>query len=104
MATRCRSAPPATTATTSWSSCRRCATRSPRPATSPRRSTLARQRQSAPATGGNLLAALESFDEDAADRAIEESLALRPLERTVEELLLPTIDELAADPDARSRA
>ena len=41
----------------------------------------------------------ESFDEDAADRAIEESLALRPLERTVEELLLPAIDELAADPD-----
>ena len=60
---------------------------------------LARQRQSAPATGGALLAALESFDEDAADRAIEESLALRPLERTVEELLLPAIDELAADPD-----
>ena len=60
---------------------------------------LARQRQSAPASGGNLLAALESFDEDAADRAVEESLALRPLERTVEELLLPAIDQLAADPD-----
>ena len=41
----------------------------------------------------------ESFDEAAADRAIEESLALRPLERTVEELLLPAIDKLAADPD-----
>ena len=38
-ATRCRSARRATTATTSWSSCRRCATRSPRPATSPRRSS-----------------------------------------------------------------
>jgi MerR family transcriptional regulator, light-induced transcriptional regulator len=60
---------------------------------------LARQRQAAPASGGNLLAALESFDEDAADRAVEESLALRPLERTVEELLLPAIDRLAADPD-----
>ena len=60
---------------------------------------LARQRQSAPASGGEMLAALESFDEAAADRAIEESLALRPLERTVEELLLPAIDELAADPD-----
>ena len=60
---------------------------------------LARQRQAAPASSGNLLAAFESFDEDAADRAIEESLALRPLERTVEELLLPAIDELAADPD-----
>jgi MerR family transcriptional regulator, light-induced transcriptional regulator len=60
---------------------------------------LARQRQSAPATGGALVAALESFDEPAADRAMEESLALRPLERTVEELLLPAVDALAADPE-----
>ncbi len=60
---------------------------------------LTRQRQEAPASSGDLLAALESFDEDAADRAVEESLALRPLERTVEELLLPAIDALAADPE-----
>lgn len=60
---------------------------------------LSRQRQEAPASGGSLLAAFESFDEEAADRTIEESLALRPLERTVEEMLLPAIDELAADPE-----
>src|SRR4051795_2180943 len=60
---------------------------------------LTRQRQSAPASDDRRRAALQSFDEDAADRAIEESLALRPLERTVEELLLPAIDQLAADPD-----
>jgi MerR family transcriptional regulator, light-induced transcriptional regulator len=60
---------------------------------------LARQRQAAPASDDSLFCALESFDEDAADRAIEESLVLRPLERTVEELLLPAIDRLAADPD-----
>jgi MerR family transcriptional regulator, light-induced transcriptional regulator len=60
---------------------------------------LAQQRQDAPANGGGLLSAFEGFDEDAADRAIEESLAIRPLERTVEELLLPAIDELAADPE-----
>jgi DNA-binding transcriptional MerR regulator len=60
---------------------------------------LARQRQEAPASNGSLLAALEIFDEDAADRAMEESLALRPLERSVEELLLPAIDRLAADPE-----
>jgi DNA-binding transcriptional MerR regulator len=60
---------------------------------------LTRQRQAAPASSGDLLEALEAFDEDAADRAVEESLALRPLERTVEELLLPAIDRLAADPD-----
>ena len=60
---------------------------------------LSRQRQAAPASGNGLRAAFEAFDEDAADRTVEESLALRPLERTVEEMLLPAIDELAADPD-----
>ncbi len=60
---------------------------------------LTRQRQSAPASGSSLRAALEDFDEDASERAVEESLAVRPLERTVEELLLPAVDELAADPD-----
>jgi len=58
---------------------------------------LAQQRQAAPASEGDLLAAVESFDESAADRAMEESLAVRPLERTVEELLLPALDALAAD-------
>jgi DNA-binding transcriptional MerR regulator len=58
---------------------------------------LARQRQAAPASDGSLLEAFERFDEGAADLAIEESLALRPLERTVEEMLLPAIDRLAAD-------
>jgi DNA-binding transcriptional MerR regulator/methylmalonyl-CoA mutase cobalamin-binding subunit len=60
---------------------------------------LARQRQTAPASGSSLIAAFESFDEDAADRAVEASLAVRPLERTVEELLLPAIDKLAIDPE-----
>src|ERR1700712_5460120 len=41
---------------------------------------LTQQRQAAPLTDGSLLSAFESFDETAADRAIEESLALRPLE------------------------
>ncbi|HET9162570.1 MAG TPA: MerR family DNA-binding transcriptional regulator [Solirubrobacterales bacterium] len=60
---------------------------------------LTRQRQEAPASGGSLLIAFTNFDEEAADRAIEQSLAVRPLERTVEELLLPAVDELAGDPD-----
>jgi len=61
---------------------------------------LARQRQSAPASGGNLVVAMESFDEEAANRAVEESLALRPLERTVEELapLYPRVLSLAIVP------
>ena len=57
---------------------------------------LSRQRQSAPASNSSLLAAFESFDEDSANRAMEESLALRPLERTIEELLLPTLDGLGS--------
>jgi MerR family transcriptional regulator, light-induced transcriptional regulator len=60
---------------------------------------LARQRQSAPASNSDLRAALESFDEATADRAMEQSLALRPLERSIEELLLPTLDELAGQPE-----
>jgi DNA-binding transcriptional MerR regulator len=60
---------------------------------------LARQRQNAPATHSGLQEALEGFDENAADRAMEESLALRPLERSIEELLLPTLDDLSNDSD-----
>ena len=63
---------------------------------------LARQRQAAPASDGSLQSAFEGYDEAAADRAVEESLALRPLERTVEELLLPAIDRLAADPGSEA--
>jgi DNA-binding transcriptional MerR regulator len=59
---------------------------------------LTRQRQAAPASSDKLLEALERFDEEGADRAVEESLALRPLERTVEELLLPAIDRLSEGP------
>lgn len=61
---------------------------------------LARQRQEAPAAETGLVAALKAFDEQAADRAMEESLAIRPVERTIEELLLPTLDDLANDPEA----
>lgn len=60
---------------------------------------LARQRQDEPVGDTDLQAAFANFDEAAADRAIEASLAVRPLERTVEELLLPAIDELAAEPE-----
>jgi DNA-binding transcriptional MerR regulator len=63
---------------------------------------LAQQRQAAPVGDDSLLGAFQSFDEAAADRAIEESLAVRPLERTVEELLLPAVDKLAADPGAEA--
>lgn len=59
---------------------------------------VARQRQETPAAGGTLESALQSFDESAADRAMEESLAVRPVERTIEEMLLPAIEDLAGEP------
>lgn len=38
--------------------------------------------------------ALVRFDEDAADRVVEESMQLRSLERTVDEVLLPAVEAL----------
>jgi len=52
---------------------------------------LARQRGSAPSSSPRLADALRAFDEGAADRLLEESLALRSLERTIEEVLLPAV-------------
>src|SRR5687768_14408981 len=50
---------------------------------------LARQRGEGPSTATRLIDAFDRFDERAADRVMEESLAVRSVERTVEELLLP---------------
>ena len=68
---------------------RRCARRSRRPRTSRRRSPLARDRGAGPASPSRLRGALQRFDEGEADRVLEESLAVRSVERTVEEVLLP---------------
>ena len=56
---------------------------------------VARRRGRGLGSPARLLAAFDRFDEEAADRVIEESLAVRSLERTIEELLLPAL-ELAA--------
>ena len=69
---------------------------------------LARQRGEGPSTPSRLLDAFDHFDEGLADRVMEESLAVRSIERTVEEVLLPAL-ELAerarrgARPSASSR-
>jgi DNA-binding transcriptional MerR regulator len=52
---------------------------------------LARQRGEGPSSGSRLAAAFAAFDEDKADGLLEESLALRSVERTVEEVLLEGI-------------
>ncbi len=57
---------------------------------------IARRRGRGPASPARLLHAFDNFDEAAADRELEESMTLRTLERTVEELLLRALDTAAA--------
>lgn len=61
---------------------------------------LARQRGEGPSSGSRLAAAFATFDEDKANGLLEESLALRSVERTIEEVLLEGVaahaDEAAA--------
>src|SRR5881398_776733 len=58
--------------------------------------SIARERGEGPATPARLRDAFARFDEDKADRLLEESLATRSVERTVQEVLLPTVDDLLA--------
>ena len=56
--------------------------------------SMARERGSGPSSPVRLRSMLARFDEAAADRLLEESLAVRSVERTVEEILLPAIGAL----------
>jgi DNA-binding transcriptional MerR regulator len=56
---------------------------------------LARRRGAGPSSASRLAAALAALDRPQADRLLEESLVLRSLERSVEEVLLPAVAELA---------
>ena len=64
--------------------------------------SIARQRGEGPASPARLSDAFARFDEDRADRLLEESLAVRSVERTVEEVLLVALDALAAATAPRS--
>jgi predicted DNA-binding transcriptional regulator AlpA len=55
---------------------------------------IARDRGEGPATFASLRASLGAFDEDRSWRLLEQSLAVRSVERTVEEVLLPAVDAL----------
>jgi DNA-binding transcriptional MerR regulator len=61
---------------------------------------VARQRGEGPGSAHRLLEAFDRFDDALADRFLEESLSLRSVERTVEEILLPAVD-LAAEREGR---
>ena len=53
---------------------------------------IAQRRGRGPTSPARLLRAFDRFDEAAADRELEESLAVRSLERSVEEVLLPALE------------
>ncbi len=53
--------------------------------------TLAQERGEGPSNAARLAAAFGAFDEDRANRLLEESLALRSYERTIEEVLLEAV-------------
>ena len=56
--------------------------------------SLARERGEGPSTPSRLTNAFASFDEDGANRLLEESLGLRSVERTIEEVLLDALASL----------
>jgi len=60
--------------------------------------SLARERGEGPSSCARLIRALQGFDEDRANRLLEESLTLRSVERTVDELLLPAVEALGGEP------
>jgi DNA-binding transcriptional MerR regulator len=65
--------------------------------------SLARERGEGPSSAGRLAEAFANFEEEKANRLLEESLALRSLERTIEEVLLCAVGMLF-DVDAPERS
>jgi DNA-binding transcriptional MerR regulator len=59
-------------------------------------SAISRAREALRADTQILVGALNSFELDRADAAMEAALALRSVERSIEEVLLPSLDELGA--------
>lgn len=57
-------------------------------------SAVSRAREGLSTDADSLVGALSGFDRDRADASMEAALALRSLERTVEEVLLPSLEEL----------
>jgi MerR family transcriptional regulator, light-induced transcriptional regulator len=67
-------------------------------------SAISRAREGLAADSNSLVGALVSYERDRADAAIEAALALRSVERSVEEVLLPTLDEISTRYSTESAA
>jgi len=59
-------------------------------------SAISRAREGLAADADSLIGALVAYERDRADEAIEAALALRSVERSVEEVLLPTLEEITS--------
>lgn len=57
-------------------------------------SAISRAREGLAADANSLIGALVSYERERADQAIEAALALRSVERSVDEVLLPTLEEI----------
>jgi MerR family transcriptional regulator, light-induced transcriptional regulator len=57
--------------------------------------SVARERGEGPSTPARLQAAFGAFSEEKADRLLEESMAMRSVERTIETVLLPAVQAMA---------
>jgi hypothetical protein len=57
-------------------------------------SAVSRAREGLAADANSLVGALVSYERERADTAIEAALALRSVERSIEEVLLPTLEEI----------
>jgi DNA-binding transcriptional MerR regulator len=64
--------------------------------------SVARERGQGLASPARVRSALSAFDQAKADRLLEESLAVRSVERTVETVLLPAVEALDEGVDAHS--
>jgi MerR family transcriptional regulator, light-induced transcriptional regulator len=61
--------------------------------------SVARERGEGPSTPARLQTAFAAFSEEKADRLLEESMAVRSVERTIETVLLPAVQAMASDDD-----
>jgi DNA-binding transcriptional MerR regulator len=67
-------------------------------------SAVSRAREGLAADTNSLVGALVSFERERADAAIEAALALRSVERSVDEVLLPSLDDIARKHTVESAA
>jgi len=67
-------------------------------------SAISRAREGLAADRSSLIGALTAFERDRADSAMEAALALRSVERSVQEVLLPSLDDIARRQSIESAA